>query len=426
MRRCLRLSVLFLTLSALFIPAQAVTNAEMEQARAIAAKTYLRYVNNGSGYLDELKPTSVADLKGSLRETELDNLKAFESLKAATDYASWDKEKLAQYWSATFFNDNASSLKSEGAANSLARKSISNQIKAMKVTAPTAGVTEADAVATPPSDQNPETALLAQEKDALEAQIADQQAQIEQQDQNPAPAPIKKESSGTWVYVMILCILVAVVIALVIYAARTMKSQKVAPGEISENSGADTRKSESAVVEESRMREKFAENLAAKNEEIRNLHRKVADLEAEAMELRVEVKRLRKEAEASQAALAVKAESGVPAKAKERVEEPREIYLGRVNAKGIFVRADRKLSPGHTVYKLTTTNGLTGTYQVVKDPTLDALAMEAPEVWLGGGCVAKDITDTVGRETVVNEQPGTAVFEDGMWKVLRKAKIHYA
>ncbi len=41
------------------IPSFAVTDKEMEQARAIAAKHYLRYANNGSDYLDKLTPSSV-------------------------------------------------------------------------------------------------------------------------------------------------------------------------------------------------------------------------------------------------------------------------------------------------------------------------------------------------------------------------------
>ena len=42
------------------IPSFAVTDKEMEQARAIAAKHYLRYANNGSDYLDKINPSSVS------------------------------------------------------------------------------------------------------------------------------------------------------------------------------------------------------------------------------------------------------------------------------------------------------------------------------------------------------------------------------
>ena len=37
------------------LQATAVTDKEMEEARTITAKAYLRYANDGSGYLDEVK-----------------------------------------------------------------------------------------------------------------------------------------------------------------------------------------------------------------------------------------------------------------------------------------------------------------------------------------------------------------------------------
>lgn len=64
---------LIFTLLAVFIclSAVAVTREEMEQARTITAQAFLRYMNNGSGYLDELNPIRVSDLKKSLKEKEL-------------------------------------------------------------------------------------------------------------------------------------------------------------------------------------------------------------------------------------------------------------------------------------------------------------------------------------------------------------------
>ena len=40
----------------------AVTRQEMDQARTIAAKAYIRYVNDGSGYLDDLNPKTMEEL----------------------------------------------------------------------------------------------------------------------------------------------------------------------------------------------------------------------------------------------------------------------------------------------------------------------------------------------------------------------------
>ena len=47
-----------------------VSQKEMEQARTIAAKAYLRYANDGSGYLDDLNPTTMQELEASLKSKE--------------------------------------------------------------------------------------------------------------------------------------------------------------------------------------------------------------------------------------------------------------------------------------------------------------------------------------------------------------------
>ena len=101
------------------------------------------------------------------------------------------------------------------------------------------------------------------------------------------------------------------------------------------------------------------------------------------------------------------------------------IYLGRANSRGIFVRADRRLSPGNTIYRLDTEDGLVGTFHVVDNPAVTAIALEHPLEMLSGGCSAIDIEDTVGATSIVTESSGTAIFENGYWKVLRKSSIRY-
>jgi len=75
-----------------------VTDKEMEQARTIAAKAYLRFANDGSGYLDDVNATSMTELRKSLKKKEVENLAAFTAIKTPSDYASWDKDKLISYW----------------------------------------------------------------------------------------------------------------------------------------------------------------------------------------------------------------------------------------------------------------------------------------------------------------------------------------
>ena len=42
-----------------------------------------------------------------------------------------------------------------------------------------------------------------------------------------------------------------------------------------------------------------------------------------------------------------------------------------------------------------------------------------------GACTGEDLNDTVGVRRIVTESAGTAIFEQGYWKVLRKSRIRY-
>lgn len=61
-----------------------------------------------------------------------------------------------------------------------------------------------------------------------------------------------------------------------------------------------------------------------------------------------------------------------------------ELYLGRVNGRGLFVRADRRPNPGHTIYKLETRDGLVGTFHVLDMPEVADMALNNPVEYLSG------------------------------------------
>lgn len=103
----------------------------------------------------------------------------------------------------------------------------------------------------------------------------------------------------------------------------------------------------------------------------------------------------------------------------------RTIFLGRVNSKGIFVRADRNFNPGNSFYRLVTNDGSTGTFTVVNDPSVWEVALVRPDDVLFNACAGPDLNDTYGRSEIITEHPGEAVFEDGAWRVTRKARISY-
>lgn len=434
-------TILTVMAMALALPAMAVTDKEMDEARAIAAKAYLRYANDGSGYLDDVKAKSMSELTGKLKDKEKENLKAFNRVKVPSDYASWDKAKLVEYWGTTFFTSPELSEKGKGA-----RLRVKKQINAMSVSdpapeaadpapvaAPEAQPVAADTAALPSAD-----GVAAQEEDIL----ADQKAIMKDADESAATP---REESHTWVYVLVLAILIGVVIWLVVFAAKLMKKQ---PEGTPESMAADNEE----------LRDKARKAISRKNEELeamrvrmeeaeRNeaeLSRKAEALKAENRQLleqseslRLENARLKGEARAAQASQAARAAaqprtpqpqpSPAPAPQPHRETAPilKVLYLGRVNSRGIFVRADRRVSPGNTVYRLDTNDGLVGTFRVVDVPEVVDTALANPEQYLRGGCDAEDFTEAAGAENIITENAGTAIFENGYWKVLRKSDIRF-
>ncbi len=434
-------TILTVMAMALALPAMAVTDKEMDEARAIAAKAYLRYANDGSGYLDDVKAKSMSELTGKLKDKEKENLKAFNRVKVPADYASWDKAKLVEYWGTTFFT--SPELSEKGKA---ARLRVRKQINAMSVSAPAPEAADPAPVAAPEAQPvAADTAALpsadgvaAEEEDIL----ADQKAIMKDADESAATP---REESHTWVYVLVLAILIGVVIWLVVFAAKLMKKQ---PEGTPESMAADNEE----------LRDKARKAISRKNEELeamrvrmeeaeRNeaeLSRKAEALKAENRQLleqseslRLENARLKGEARAAQASQAARAAaqprtpqpqpSPAPAPQPHRETAPilKVLYLGRVNSRGIFVRADRRVSPGNTVYRLDTNDGLVGTFRVVDVPEVVDTALANPEQYLRGGCDAEDFTEAAGAENIITENAGTAIFENGYWKVLRKSDIRF-
>ena len=425
--------------------AGAVTEKEMDQARAIAAKFYVRYVNDGAGYLDNWTPGSMTELEKKLsNDKDRQSLKQFRSAGSPSDYASWNKDQLVAYWSESFFKENASHLDPKGAANGMCRKQIKKAVQGIAVAAPTAPAPEAETAA--PTDTAAATPEEAIEENL--AEVADEIAAADQLlNEETAQPETEKKSSGTWVYIMVLAILVAVVIFLVIYASKTMKGQAKSKETDDEEETPEALPAPASQEkygyqghtpqsDDTRMREKYAQTLAAKAEEIRVLTRQLSDMESLAARLKDENRKLKAELEKAErnatrheAAPERHHDTRREANHEHRHEGAQapvhEIYLGRVNSRGIFVRADRHAVDGQSIFKLTTHNGVTGTYTLIHNPLIEEQVLEDPGKWLAGGCFAKDIFDTDGREGIHTETPGTAVFSDGAWRVEKKSRIRY-
>lgn len=407
----------------------AVTDREMEEARTIAAKAYLRFANNGSGYLDEVKATNMSDLQKVLKSKEKDNIKAFLAIPVPKDYASWDREKLIEYWAVTAMNNN--NLIQDG---KLAKHRIRKQIGAMQISAPSPAPAPAPDPVAAPSAEVPAASEAPSEPAATEAPVTDTNVQqdiladqkaIEADNQNPS---LESGSNNTWIYVVILIILIGVVVWLVVYAAKVMKRQQISEGP----EGA-------SGAEISELRERAKRAIAQHKETIAQLTEKLQSAEAQATLAEAEAERYKEDnrrlndriAELQERLRNAATSSASTAPKPQPKPQPRQdeilhvIYLGRANSRGIFVRADRNYSAGNTVYRLNTEDGLTGSFEYVDNPAMNSNALEHPKEILSGGCTADDIEDTIGATGIVTESRGTAIFENGYWKVLRKSRIRF-
>ena len=404
-----------MAVAALAFPSFAVTDKEMDQAKVIAAQLYLRWANDGSGYLDAVKATSMADLESKLKPKEKENLKAFKSVKIPSDYASWDKAKLTEFWGVTFFTSPALD-----AGGKRAKDRVKAKIAAMTI------ATEAAASTTPAADVPTADEAIEKTEDIL----ADQNAIAKDAEEKQ----YQEESSGTWGYVIALVLLLGAVVWLVVYAANMMKKQPSDDPEAQTKGGA---------ANDAELRQQFSKAMSKKNDELSQVSANLAASEKEnsrLMEIIEDLKQQNASLKAEVAALSQRsaqrpapqvAESSVqpevrkPAEAPAAKSMPNTIYLGRANARGLFVRGDRRLNPGHTIYRLDTRDGLVGTFKVIDLPEVTDIALANPVQYLAGGCTAIDIEDTAGATSIVTENAGTAIFEDGCWKVLRKSRIRY-
>lgn len=439
----LTLSLLIGVCSASF----AVTDAEMEQARAITAKNYLRWVNNGSGYLDDLKglPKSVDELKKSLKEKEKENLKKFEAVTVAKDYASWDKKRLIAYWSETFLASPGLDPVGKGSKSRTAK-----HIAQMNVSAPAEKPAE-EPTLEETSVQARSEATTDSVSDAIAAEMAlakqDSAALATAEEITPAeedPDALRpKKSNATWIYVGILILLVIVVVILVIYAARAMKGNAQRDDdsdEIGENSSENSSSSfdsaPSYVPSDSVSRKEHEFMIERKNEKIRKVKAELdvvreenARLQASISSLENRLSRAQTQIESMRLSLS-ESETRSAGSARQsgtaKTNSIRSLYLGRVNKNGLFVRADRQINPEGTVYRLDTEDGYAGSFVVVNSPEVVERALGNPDHWLIEGCIIDAVVPADEATEIITESSGTAVIENGCWKVIRKAKVRLA
>lgn len=482
-----RIFALVTLLAAFAAGSRAVTPEELEQARTHAAIVYLRNANPGSDYLDKVSVGSRSALRAKLRnDKDRDNLELFNrKLPSTSGYESWDKEKLSDY--AQKAVSAPGNYQSTGFARSQVKKRISAMaVKAPSGTARPADDTQArqpeeqpaeEPVAVQaPADSVPAAVLPdAMDTRQAEADSALSAAEDSLMAQQPQQQEVASSGSNT-VYIVILCILVALVVVLVVYAARYFSRQeKEKRGEERSVSGrpdplsapaTPSRPTERREDRDTHRRSRVEPELEPDD----NPQRVIESLRAENRELRRAceeykyhinyLKSEKEKADADRARTGATTALGPQARAEEhapvvtlndRYTQRREqqqpgvgqagparhaetqpaprpgqriIYLGRANREGMFVRAERSLNPQHSLFRLQTTDNVSGTYTVADDPEVASRVLANPDLLMAVSCELED-TDTYGKESVDTVTPGTAIFEGGRWRVLRPALIRF-
>ena len=444
------------------IPSFAVSDKEMEQARTLAAKHYLRYANNGSDYLDKLNPASMSELTKSLKNKEIENIKSFNAVAVPKDYASWDKQKLVEYWSSTFFK--APGLKEDGKkclgilARNLNKINVSASAapaeQAKPVEQPKEEPQKPEASSTPAPDalqsqENPQSQAEATGDPTAEVSAVDVDAVVAQADADAGLAEEQTpKSSNTGWYIGILVVLIGVVVWLVMYASKSMKETgaSVAGNKDLDKEIRDTKRA--AKEELNKMREQYASSLTSKNEEIKHLKAQCENLEAQLEAARKEKENLKRELAGAKEAAAQRAvvrdasqqsspvrESAAPASAIREAKPqtpqakgpglPPVVFLGHVNQKGLFVKASRSLNTEYSVYRMDIPDGHHGVFKVVNNPDILDRLLENPEHWLSGGCLIENPEDADIAAEIMTLQEGEALFADNTCRGTKKARIKF-
>lgn len=416
------------------VPSYAVTDREMEQARTMAAKHYLRYANNGSDYLDKLSPSSMAELTKQLKAKELENIKSFNAVAVPKDYASWDKAKLVEYWSKTFFK--APGLKEDGKK---CLGILGKNIGKMEVKGAAAKEPEKPAdkpAAAPAAPQQPAAQSAATQAEAAPADTQPTPARLEEEaaaEEDAFQEERPKKESGTVYYVIFLVLLVGVVVWLVLYAQKSMKETNQI---VSDHRSGDKeiREAKRAAKEEvNKMRDQYAASISTKNEEIKQLRAKCEQLEEEVESLRHQLARKaaspapapQPRPQASAPASCAPHVAAAQAAPKQQTVLPPVVYLGYVNQRGLFVKASRSLNEESSVYRMDIPDGTHGTFRVVNDASVLDRLLSDPDTWLAGGCDIENPGDADIATEIVTIAPGEAVFADNTCRVTAKARVKF-
>lgn len=110
-----------------------------------------------------------------------------------------------------------------------------------------------------------------------------------------------------------------------------------------------------------------------------------------------------------------------------RDEQPtkKTYYLSKPDDNDCFNRVSEEFELGNSLFVLTTADGIHGTYQVIDNRDVHRFALMMPTENLTRACSGNAIQMSAGMSRIITDRPGEAQFDNGQWRVIVKAIIHY-
>lgn len=99
-------------------------------------------------------------------------------------------------------------------------------------------------------------------------------------------------------------------------------------------------------------------------------------------------------------------------------------YLAAPSADGTFACFSSRLQIGKTIYLLKTDDGVNGTFILYDSPDAIATAMLSVSQFIKPACKVNGSAAQYPHH-IITEEEGLAVFEEGVWKVVRKAIVRF-
>ena len=104
-------------------------------------------------------------------------------------------------------------------------------------------------------------------------------------------------------------------------------------------------------------------------------------------------------------------------------KRPTEFYLSMPSVDGSWNDVSTVNKPGQCLYVLNSPDGINGTFRVINEPVAVQSILMAVGKYLSPVCrVTNTATQVSG---IVTDEPGVAVFENGIWRMTKKAVVHY-